>query len=278
MIKQLIFLGLAFYFKNNNHQLGLQMLMDNTELKDLPEEFLLWWEQNKSSFALEVDGFIKQGINFTYPGCSDYPNALLTHLEDAPLFLTYIGKPCWINNFCLSIVGSRKISPSTKEWMNEDLMQYLIHQKVCVVSGGARGVDQQAHFCALRAKSPTLVFLPSGLNQMYPSDLNSWKNDILNSGGAFMSEYWPTECMKKHYFIQRNRLIAAIAHFVLVTQGELRSGTLLTAQWAINLGRNVGVLPGHPKDGMFSGNLNLLRAGVPPIIDVEDLKLYCQTE
>ncbi len=164
------------------------------------------------------------------------------------------------------------MSSITKDWIQQELMGFLKNHDATIVSGGARGVDQAAHFCALRAKRPTFVFLPSGLNKIYPKDLNEWKAEIIKGEGAFISEYWPDEEIKKHYFIERNRLIAALAEVVLVTQGELRSGTMLTAQWALDLGRNIGVLPGHPMDSSFSGNLQLLRSGVPPVMDQQDLE------
>ena len=151
------------------------------------------------------------------------------------------------------------------------LFSFLTMNQVSIISGGARGVDQAAHLCALRAKQPTFVFLPSGLEKMYPAGLSDWQNEILNVGGAFISEYWPSEEIKKHYFIERNRLIASLSDFILVAQGELRSGTMLTAKWAIELGRELGAIPGHPKDSTFSGNLNLIRSGVLPIIDSQDL-------
>lgn len=273
-VKQMMSLALSYYYRQSNPLLGLKFLKENTELNQLTEDFKFWWDKNSNSFTSEVERFLSIGIQFTYPGCADYPSKLLTHLEEPPLFLTYRGSPCWDSQICLSIVGSRKISSLTRDWMNEELMSFLMKHNVCVVSGGARGVDQHAHFCALRSKRKTLVFLPSGLEQIYPKELLNWTNDIINSEGAFISEYWPTDGMKKHYFIQRNRLIAAIADFVLVTQGENRSGTMLTAQWAINLGKSIGVVPGHPKEGLFSGNLNLLRMGVPPVIDSEDLSMY----
>jgi DNA processing protein len=123
----------------------------------------------------------------------------------------------------------------------------------------------------LRSQKPTYVFLPSGLNEIYPKDLRAWKDSILQGRGAILSEYWPSEQIKKHYFVARNRLIASMAHAVLVVQGEKRSGTLLTAKWAMEMGCPLGVVPGHPRDTAFSGNLGLLRDGVVPIIDEIDI-------
>lgn len=277
-MKQILFLAIAFYFRKHNPKLGIKILTEKWAQSQLPEDFKTWWDENKKIFTTEVKEYVEKGIHFTYLGCVDYPKSFTSTLEDRPLFLTYLGNPHWEKHYNIAVVGSRKINSQTQEWLNEDFLSYLKVNEVCVVSGGARGVDQLAHLCALRAKRPTIVFLPSGLLNMYPKDLSSWTESIIAQGGAFVSEYWPTELMKKHYFIERNRLIAAMSQFVLITQGELRSGTMLTAQWALNLGKEIGVLPGHPKDSLFSGNLSLARSGVPIIIDVEDLMYHCKPD
>lgn len=272
MLCEMIYLAVAIFYKRFNPELGLKILMERRPLDQLPDEFWVWFKTNEERLQEQTHYFSARGIHFTYPGCWDYPASFLQNLELSPLFLTYIGSPTWPQRPNIGVVGSRKISSLTKEWMETELLHFLQKHSICVLSGGARGVDQMAHLCALRAKKPTYVFLPSGLEQIYPKDMNDWKKDILNSGGAFISEYWPTETIRNHYFIERNRLIAAMSDFVLIVQGEKKSGTLLTAQWALDLGRDLGVLPGHPMDPLFSGNLHLMRSGIPTVMDSLDLE------
>lgn len=271
MLTHIIYLAVALFYQNKNSHLGRQILLESWPEAHLPDEFLVWWKQEKNRIHDDCYRFNENGIHFTYLGCWDYPSALLSNLDSSPLWLSYLGQPNWFNSCRIAVVGSRKISKFSIDWMNQELVPFLKQSGATVVSGGARGVDQLAHLSALRAKSPTQIFLPSGLNRIYPRELVEWREDVLASGGMLISEYWPDTEIKKYYFIQRNRLIAAMADFVLVIQGEDRSGTLLTAKWALDLGRELGVVPGHPMDSAFSGNLSLLRSGVTPVIDHKDL-------
>ncbi len=276
MLTHLIYLAIAIYYKKRNSHLGLQILREHWSYNRFPSDFLEWWQLNCHFITQQCEIFANKSILFTYPGCWDYPEVFLKNLETPPLLLTYVGHPYWSTWPNLAVVGSRKMSLYTKEWINSELFSFLEKNKVTVVSGGARGVDQAAHLCALRAGRSTFVFLPSGLDRIYPRDLREWKNDIINSGGAFISEYWPDEEIKKHYFIERNRLIAAISDCVLIAQGERRSGTMLTSKWALDLGRDIVTVPGHPMDASFSGNLDLIRSGITPVIDRVDLAVAMQ--
>lgn len=271
MVHKLYKLSVATYFRKTDIKLGLKILLEDWPLSQMPQDFLDWWQSHRHKLTQNFQSLIDQDIKFTFPGDLDYPTHFLKNLENPPLLLFYIGSSQWVNGKNLGVVGSRKINILTKQWINDELVPFLEKNAITIVSGGARGVDQASHFAALRAKRPTVVFLPSGLQQIYPKELNEWKEEILKSGGALVSEYWPDELIRKHHFLQRNRLIAAFADVVLIAQGERRSGTLLTAKWAIDLGQTIVTVPGHPADPSFSGNLELLRDGVPPVIDVNDL-------
>lgn len=271
MLTQIIYLAVAIYYKQKNPVLGLQMLLEQKCTHQLPQDFLDWWHLKEGELTDQCARYSDMGIRFTYPGCWDYPEIFLDRLEFPPLFISYLGEPGWNNNSHLAVVGSRKMSPLTKEWLEIELKGFLGQHPVTVISGGARGVDQTAHLCALRAKCPTYIFLPSGLNKLYPRDLLEWRDDVIKGGGAFISEYWPDEEIKKHYFVERNRLIAAMSTYLLIAQGELRSGTMLTAQWGLEMGLRLGVVPGHARDPMFSANHSLLRMGISAIVDQNDL-------
>lgn len=273
MLCEMIYLAIAIFYKKFNPELGRKILIQRWALDQIPNPFWEWFKSHEKKFQEQVQDFSSRGIQFTYPGCWDYPAVLLQNLESFPLLLTYLGQPTWSQRPNLGVVGSRKMSSITKEWMETELLHFLQRNFICLLSGGARGVDQAAHLCALRTKKPTYVFLPSGLEEIYPKDMKEWRGDILEAGGAFLSEYWPTEKLRNHYFIERNRLIAAMSDFILIVQGEKKSGTLLTAQWALDLGRDLGVLPGHPMDPLFSGNLHLVRSGVPMVMDSLDLEV-----
>ena len=162
--------------------------------------------------------------------------------------------------------------------MEKEFSEFCEKQKPCVVSGGARGIDQKSHAMALRKSLPTIIVLPSGLGKLYPDSLKQWIGPVLDGGGCFISEYNFDQAMHKHLFHHRNRLIAALGKATLLVEARRRSGTLITAQQAIQLGRPVWVVPGHPHDPHFLGSLDLLAEGAVLIRDAQDLSIYFESE
>ncbi len=124
----------------------------------------------------------------------------------------------------------------------------------------------------------TVVVVPSGLGCLYPDTLKEWITPVLNQGGCFLSEYAFEQKMHKHLFHHRNRLIAALGKATLLVEARKRSGTLITAHQAIQLGRPLWVVPGHPHDPHFSGSLDLLSEGAVMIRDAQDLSMYFTSE
>lgn len=199
-------------------------------------------------------------------------------MADPPLTLTYWGDVSALGRPALSVVGSREPRAETLEWMDLELGEFLTREEAVLVSGGARGVDQRAHQLALRAKRPTMVVLPSGVENAYPSTWKAWQPWIERSGGCLVSEYpaaWP---MRKNHFHHRNRLIAAWGLITLVVEARVRSGTLITAMRAAELGRPLCVLPGAAWDPAFEGNLQLLSEGATLLRQAEDLALFWRSE
>jgi DNA processing protein len=214
-----------------------------------------WIQQNKA----QVVTFFDDG----------YP-AHLRLLEDPPQILTWWGELNHNFSDSLSVVGSRHAAKGTMLWMEQHLDRFFSQVPVVCVSGGARGVDQKAHLLAIRNKRPTICVLPSGLNHIYPSGLNQWKSLILDGGGAIVSPFSPFDHMQKRFFIERNRYIAGWSKLTFVLEAKRRSGTMLTARWAQQFGRDLAVLPSAPTDcGM--GGLDLIVDGAYPIRDQYDL-------
>jgi DNA processing protein len=209
-------------------------------------------------------------IEILYPGHSSYPTCFF-ELPDPPLFLSVLGQLPSSEMRGLAIVGSREPSRLTVDWLQDELPLVLKNSALTVISGGARGVDQRAHRAALLAGRPTFVFLPSGLENFYPRELISWRSEVLEAGGAFLSEL-ALQCeMKKHHFIHRNRLIAALARLVFVVEARRKSGSLLTADTALKIGRPLCALPGAPLVTGSQGTTDLLFMGAFPIRDAYDL-------
>lgn len=199
-------------------------------------------------------------------------------MADPPLTLSYLGSSAWLNCRTLSVVGSREPCFESVQWMEQEFAPFCEIERPCVVSGGARGVDQKSHSVAMRKDTTTVVVMPSGLGNLYPESLKEWMAPILDRGGCFISEYSYEQRMHKHLFHHRNRLIAALGKATLLVEAKKRSGTLITAQQAVQLGRSVWVVPGHPRDPHFSGSLDLLAEGAQLVRDAQDLSMYFRSE
>ena len=224
-----------------------------------------------------LHGLELKKINFTYPGHENYPQAFLKMLEP-PLFLEFIGEPVWNSRSTMSVVGSRKIHALSQLWMKEHLTKLIARTGVCVVSGGAIGVDLLAHTLAVMEQKPTIAVLPSGLSQLHPMDLRRLAPALLRSGGVLVSEFESDDTPRKENYFFRNRLIAAFGSMTLIIQAQQRSGTFLTVHHALQNGRPIMVVPAHPAIENFSGNLILLQDGAIAAYNADDVHLHLQTE
>lgn len=213
----------------------------------------------------------QQNVRITYPGQPDYPFAF-HDLPVRPAILFYMGEPVWLTHKLISVVGSRSPQQQSLKWMDDHLGKLLETRKVGVVSGGARGVDQKAHQLALRAERPTIAFVPSGLRYVYPENFQEWVAPILNGGGCVVSTLLPSATMRKYYFRERNRWIAALSPFTLVIECARRSGTLLTANFARDYHRDIGVMPTFPGEAGMGGLDLLCDCGATPVRDYVDLQ------
>lgn len=245
-------------------------------LINIPSEYQIpSYERNEIRKYLEE--LHQQGIKFTYPSHIDYPTAFYT-MKEPPLFIEYIGQPVWKCRSLISVVGSRKIHRITQQWISFELSTFINDSQASIVSGGAIGVDQTAHLAALKVKEPTVVILPSGLNQIYPSNLCQLKDEVLFQGGCFLSEFELNQKVRKNFFYLRNRLIAALGRVTLILQATERSGTLLTVHHALEFGRPVVVVSGHSMIPEFSGNKKLIKEGAVMIQDKEELLDFWNAE
>lgn len=220
---------------------------------------------------------LEMGHFLLYPGHEFYPQAFL-ELTEVPYLLRWMGSPVWLTLPGISIVGSREASTLSLQWMSQELSPFLSQKKCFTASGGARGVDQKIHALSVLTEVPTVVFLPSGMSNLYPQQLKEWISPILSGGGAFVSEYEDNMPMHKNHFIQRNRLISAIGKATLIIEAKRRSGTMLTARQAIEQHRPVWVIPGHPLEKRYQGSLDLISEGATPVRDAEDLSVLFDSE
>ncbi|MDP3962327.1 MAG: DNA-processing protein DprA [bacterium] len=204
----------------------------------------------------------------------DFP-PLLKEINDPPQSLFVRGniEPLLDKDVrILCVVGSRRYSNYAKEAV-EKLIAGLKGYPVCIVSGLALGVDSIAHRSALENNIYTISFPGSGLDPsvIYPSFHAGLSEDIVESGGALLSEFDPLEKAAKWTFPSRNRLMAGVSHATLVVEAGLKSGTLITYARAMDYNRDVAAIPGPIFSPLSAGPHMLIRNGATPVTCVDDL-------
>lgn len=200
---------------------------------------------------------------------SDYP-AQLRALHSPPKELFALGNTSLLKTPMISIVGSRKISPYGKA-ATEQLASGLAERGVTVVSGLAFGVDAIAHRATLSAGGNTLAVMPGGLDSVYPASHRALAEQILAQNGLIISEYSAGSRVFKQNFIARNRIIAGLSKAVLITEATHKSGSLHTAQFAINQNIPVLAVPGNITSPLSEGTNQLIQSGAHPIVCAQDV-------
>lgn len=132
---------------------------------------------------------------------------------------------------------------------------------VQIVSGLAYGIDTEAHLGALEGKKPTYAILGSGLDICYPSRNRKLYERILRDGGGIISEYPEGVPVKKYHFPERNRIISGLSDLVLVVEAKDKSGSLITAQYALDQGKTVYAIPGSVQEELSRGCHRLIYDG-----------------
>lgn len=170
----------------------------------------------------------------------------------------------------VSIVGSRAVSSYGKE-ITHKLAFSLAAKGICIVSGLALGTDAIAHRAAIEVGGYTAAVLPSSTEKVYPATNRQLAKQILDSGGALLSEYEGEMESFRSNFIARNRLVAGLADVLLITEAGERSGTLHTANFALDQGKTVMAVPGNITSPTSKGTNNLIKAGAIPVTSVDDV-------
>lgn len=172
----------------------------------------------------------------------------------------------------LTIVGSRKHTSYGKDVV-EKLIASLIGSDVIILSGLAYGIDSLAHASALKNKLTTVAIPGSGLDPsvIYPRTHKRLASDIIHSGGALISELPPLSKPAPWTFVSRNRIMATLSDALLIIEAEEKSGTLVTARLALELGRDIGAVPGNIMSSTSLGTNTLIRDGAYSIASRDDL-------
>lgn len=195
---------------------------------------------------------------------------IVTHIAKAPEKLHFIGTLPAERLPTVAIVGTRKPTAYGKE-VTHQLTYELAMRGVVIISGLALGTDGLAHRAALDAGGITIAVLGNGVPDIYPATHRGLAHDIIEHGGAIMSEYEPGVSPRQYRFLERNRIVSGLADAIIITEASRRSGTLSTATRALEQGKTVFVVPGNITSPMSAGCNELLKQGATPITSYEDV-------
>lgn len=203
----------------------------------------------------------------------DYPDNL-RNIPSAPKKLYCLGAPLTglLAVPAVAIVGSRKISPYGKK-VTSDLAHSLARRGITIVSGLAIGVDGVAHQAALEAGGKAIAVLPSGLDKIYPASNRNLAKKILQTGGTLVTEYPLNSEPFQSNFVARNRIVSGLSAAVVITEAALDSGSLHTANFALEQGREVCAVPGNITSPTSEGTNNLIKNGATLVSSVSDILL-----
>lgn len=196
-----------------------------------------------------------------------YPAPLL-ELTAAPPVLFAIGDLTALSGLCVAIVGTRSAT-GYGERVTRELAGALARAGATIVSGMARGIDAAAHWAALEAGGKTIAVLGTGVDIAYPA-AHRELHRLIAERGLLLSEELPGDRANSGSFPKRNRVIAALARATIVVEAPVKSGALITANHALELGRTVAAVPGAIDSPQSAGSNELLRDGAVLIASVAD--------
>ncbi|WP_332405363.1 DNA-processing protein DprA [Vibrio metschnikovii] len=198
----------------------------------------------------------------------NYP-PLLREIPSPPKVLFVEGQRHWLKQPQIAIVGSRNATIDNQHIAQQFAGELAAHN-IVITSGLALGIDGYAHDGALKAGGATLAVLGSGLNCIYPTRHKTLAERIKDNG-ALISEFRPNTPPRAEHFPRRNRIISGLSLGVLVVEAAEKSGSLITARYAIEQGRDVFVIPGPITSANSQGSNQLIRQGACLVQTVEDI-------
>ena len=200
----------------------------------------------------------------------------LKNIYDPPQCLYVLGNKNILNQKGIAIVGSRKCTNYGKE-MAIKISEELSKNKINIISGLAIGIDSYAHFGNIKIQNikneygKTIAVLGSGIDQIYPKQNVELARKIIQTGGCIISEYPIGTMPKKEHFPQRNRIISGLSMGVVIVEAQEKSGALITADFAVEQGREVFAIPGDINKKESIGSNQLIKDGAKIIAEFNDI-------
>ncbi len=255
-----------------NNAKKLELLESKNDLKDIilkniPKE-LIPKEDKIEDFQKYLN---EKQINFTVFGEDNYPDKL-KDIPYPPAVLYYKGDLTLTQSQCCAIVGSRKCSYYGSA-VTKSISNHISKMDITIVSGAAKGIDAIAHKAAIGNKKKTIAVLGCGIDIYYPMENKGLINKIAEDG-LLISEFPIGYPPLPKNFPQRNRIISALSRIIIVTEATSKSGSLYTADFALELNKDVMAVPGNISEDNYKGCNNLIREGALVYTSNEDLNVY----
>lgn len=248
--------------------------LDKNELyknKFLSEQVI--WDLTSFKYKEKLDKYLsymeKNNINIITYKDSRYPSKL-NYIENRPIVLYMKGDISNINNESVAIVGSRECSFYGKK--NALFFSYeLAKRNINIVSGLAKGIDTASHIGAIKARGKTIAVIGNGLDKVYPKENEELFDNIMKNKGLIISEYLVGTPPSKENFPKRNRIISGISDAVIVVEASNKSGSLITANYGINQGKEVWAIPGNINSYNSIGTNDLIKDGANVLTNLSDI-------
>lgn len=241
---------------NDQNALGLIHTLISEKATPKTLDQMLNWEQSTNHHLITLAD-------------TNYPT-MLKHIADPPMVLFVKGNIELLKStYHFAVVGSRRASSQGLK-NSFDFSYALAQQGLSIVSGMAYGIDAQAHYAALKANAPTIAVLGTGIDKIYPKR-NEKLAIALGHHGLLISEYPLGTPPHAYNFPKRNRIISGMSLGVLIIEASLRSGSLITANLALEQGRDVFAIPGNIHNHQSKGCLSLIKSGAKLVENINDI-------
>jgi DNA processing protein len=227
--------------------------------------------RDKINLSVEAEKLAQEQINILSFRDANYPKLLL-EIPKFPPVLYYKGSLEEPEELCVAVVGTRQITNYGRTVI-PPLVEPLVNSGITIVSGMAFGVDSAAHEIAVKKGKRTLAVLGGGLDEksLYPKHHALLAQQIVEAGGALISEYPIGTPNFKQNFVARNRIISGLSVATLIIECDLQSGTLITAKHALDQNRQVYAVPGPIYSPQSQGPNNLLKMGAKTVTEAKDI-------
>ena len=238
-------------------------------IKAIPQKVLdsIINQKHKEDAQKIVDNINKSKVQVITIKDDIYPE-YLRNIYDAPVVLYAKGK---VKEYplCIAVVGARKATSYGLQ-IAHDISFELAKREIVVVSGMARGIDASAHKGALEAGGETIAVTGCGPDIAYPFENRNLMNSIADKG-MIVSEYQPGAKPMPQHFPARNRIISGISKGVVIVEAGKKSGSLITAEFALEQGREVFAVPGNANNINSMGTNNLIKEGAKIVTCIDDI-------